>query len=274
MDIRRTLGIHRRGSSDPAYRVSPGGAITRGSHTPDGPGVLTISRINKTVQAKAWGDGAEWLLDHLPRLLGADDEPEALAPKHDAVTRLIQGASGVRLGATDRVWEALVPAMLEQKVPGAEAWRAWRYLLNHFGTDLNETKIPPAQREWLDIPSWEWHKSGAEPVRIRTIRTAAHADIETKPEHLTVIPGIGPWTEAEVRIRALGDPDAVPVGDYHIAGHVGIALTGQKVDDAGMLELLEPYAGQRYRVIRLIELVAPKPVRRGSRMPVRDYRSF
>lgn len=55
---------------------------------------------------------------------------------------------------------------------------------------------------------------------------------------------------------------------------MGFALTGQKTDDAGMLELLEPYAGQRYRIIRLIELVAPKPARRGSRMPVRDYRNF
>ncbi len=236
--------------------------------------MLTISRTNKTVLGQAWGDGAEWLLDRLPRLLGADDEPEALTAKHDAVTALIRGATGVRLGATDRVWEALVPAVLEQKVPGAEAWRAWRYLINLVGTDLNGAKVPPPQREWLDIPSWEWHKSGAEPVRMHTIRTATQADVETKPEHVTSIRGIGPWTEAEVRARALGDPDAVPVGDYHIAGHVGLALAGHKVDDAGMLELLEPYAGQRYRIIRLIELVAPKPTRRGSRMPVRDYRNF
>ncbi|MUM19660.1 3-methyladenine DNA glycosylase [Mycobacterium sp. CBMA271] len=274
MDIRRTLGIHRRGSGDPTYRISPGGSITRASHTPDGPGVLTISREDKTVVGRAYGDGAEWLLDRLPRLLGADDEPEALIPKHDAVTALIRGATGVRLGATDRVWESLVPAVLEQKVPGAEAWRAWRYLIDRFGVDLNDAKAPPPQREWLDIPSWEWHKSGIEPVRMHTLRAAAHADVETKPQHLQAIRGIGPWTEAEVRARALGDPDAVPVGDYHIAGQVGLALAGRKTNDAEMLELLEPYAGQRYRVIRLIELVAPKPTRRGSRMPVRDYRSF
>ncbi len=236
--------------------------------------MLTISREDKTVVGRACGDGAEWLLDRLPRLLGADDEPEALTPKHDVITRLVRGAKGVRLGASDRVWEALVPAVLEQKVPGAEAWRAWRYLINHVGTDLVRAKVPPPQREWLDIPSWEWHRSGAEPVRMRTIRTAATVDVETKPGHLTSIHGIGPWTEAEIRARALGDTDAVPVGDYHIAGQVGLALTGHKTDDAGMLELLEPYAGQRYRVIRLIELAAPKPERRGSRMPVRDYRNF
>lgn len=204
MDIRRTLGIHRRGSGDPAYRVSPGGSIIRGSYTPDGPGVLAISRADKTVVGRAYGDGAEWLLDRLPRLLGADDEPEALTPKHDTVARLVHGGTGVRLGATDRVWEALVPAVLEQKVPGAEAWRAWRYLINNVGIDLGGAKTPPPQRQWLDIPSWEWHKSGAEPVRMRTIRAAATIDVETKPEHLTAVHGIGPWTEAEIRIRALG----------------------------------------------------------------------
>lgn len=131
-------------------------------------------------------------------------------PKHDTVARLVHGATGVRLGATDRVWEALVPAVLEQKVPGAEAWRAWRYLINNVGIDLGGAKTPPPQRQWLDIPSWEWHKSGAEPVRMRTIRAAATIDVETKPEHLTAVHGIGPWTEAEIRVRALGDPDASP----------------------------------------------------------------
>lgn len=194
-------------------------------------------------------------------------------PKHDTVARLVHGGTGVRLGATDRVWEALVPAVLEQKVPGAEAWRAWRYLINNVGIDLGGAKTPPPQRQWLDIPSWEWHKSGAEPVRMRTIRAAATIDVETKPEHLTAVHGIGPWTEAEIQIRALGDPMPCRRRLSHPA-QVGFALTGQKTDDAGMLELLEPYAGQRYRIIRLIELVAPKPARRGSRMPVRDYRNF
>ena len=60
------------------------------------------------------------------------------------------------------------------------------------------------------------------------------------------------WTAAETRIRALGDPDAVSVGDYHLAHEVGFALTGERVDDDGMLELLAPWAGQRQRVIRLI----------------------
>ena len=74
--------------------------------------------------------------------------------------------------------------------------------------------------------------------------------------------GIGPWTVAEVASRALGDADAVSVGDFHLAHLVGWALTGSRTDDAGMLRLLEPWAGHRQRVIRLLELTqttrAPK----------------
>ena len=88
------------------------------------------------------------------------------------------------------------------------------------------------------------------------------------------MPGIGPWTSAEIRQRAAGDPDAVSVGDYHLPRAVGWTLAGRITDDAGMLELLAPYAGHRYRVTRLIELSGGHPPRRGPRMPVRDYRAF
>jgi 3-methyladenine DNA glycosylase/8-oxoguanine DNA glycosylase len=105
-------------------------------------------------------------------------------------------------------------------------------------------------------------------------RVAGRLEADAAQARLRSLPGIGVWTAAEVRQRALGDPDAVSVGDYHIPGLVGWALTGRKVDDAGMLKLLEPYAGHRYRVTRLLELSGNHPPRRGPRMPVRDYRSF
>jgi 3-methyladenine DNA glycosylase/8-oxoguanine DNA glycosylase len=74
--------------------------------------------------------------------------------------------------------------------------------------------------------------------------------------------------------RASGDPDAVSVGDYNLPKAVGWALAGRIVDDAGMLGLLAPYAGHRYRVTRLVELSGIRPPRRGPRLPVRDYRGF
>ena len=83
------------------------------------------------------------------------------------------------------------------------------------------------------------------------------------------LPGVGVWTAAEVAQRAFGDADALSVGDYHIPKMIGWTLIGRAVDDAGMLELLEPMRPHRHRVVRLLEVsgLAREP-RRGPRLPV------
>ena len=145
-------------------------------------------------------------------------------------------------------------------------------------------RVCPAPRIWCRIPSWEWHRAGVEGVRARTIIGAAEVagrleEIVAMPSaaadrRLRSLPGIGVWTSAEVRQRACGDADAVSVGDYHLPSAVGWTLAGRVVDDAGMLELLAPYAGHRHRAARLVELGGTRPPRRGPRMSVRDYRAF
>jgi 3-methyladenine DNA glycosylase/8-oxoguanine DNA glycosylase len=288
LDVRLTLSPHRRGSGDPATARTPDGALWRASMTPVGPGTLRLLQRPDAVEAHAWGPGAEWLLDGVPDLLGAADDPASFTPAHDAVRAAAAGLGRMRIGRTRRVFEALVPAVLEQKVVGKEAWRAWRYLLRRYGevapgpADWSELlRVPPPPEVWARIPSWEWHRSGIEAVRARTIigaaRVASRLEVDDTAEadrRLRSLPGIGVWTSAEIRQRALGDADAVSVGDYHIPGLVGLALAGEPVDDAGMLELLRPYAGHRYRVTRMLELAGTKPPRRGPRMPVRDYRRF
>jgi 3-methyladenine DNA glycosylase/8-oxoguanine DNA glycosylase len=96
--------------------------------------------------------------------------------------------------------------------------------------------------------------------------TPAQAD-----RRLRAIPGVGVWTAAEVRHTALGDPDAVSFGDYHVAKDIGWALTGAEVDDDGLAKLLEPYAGHRYRVQGLLKLSGASRPRRGPRMPARTH---
>jgi 3-methyladenine DNA glycosylase/8-oxoguanine DNA glycosylase len=284
VDLGLTLGPHRRGRGDPACTTTPDGSVWRASSTPDGPGTLRVLRRGDVVEGQAWGPGASWLLDGLPDLLGAADDPSSFTPAHEILRTAALRFGHFRVGRTRNVFEALVPAVLEQKVVGKEAWRAWRYLVRRFGEVApgpQPLHVPPPPRVWAAIPSWEWHRSGIEAVRARTIIRAARvasrlevSDTAEADRRLRSLPGIGVWTSAEVRQRALGDADAVSVGDYHIPGIVGWALTGRKVDDAGMLELLEPYAGHRYRVTRMLELTGGGPPRRGPRMPVRDYRSF
>jgi 3-methyladenine DNA glycosylase/8-oxoguanine DNA glycosylase len=300
VDVRLTMVVHRRGRRDPTFGVDPAGAIWRTSLTPAGPATLRLAASaagspggrqagTTLVQAAAWGPGARWLLGSVPDLLGARDDPAALRPQHPGLRRLVQRFSGLRISRTGRVLEALVPAVLEQKVVGVEARRAWRLLLAWHGLPAPGPapagmRVFPPPRVWQAIPSWDWHRAGAELVRGQTIAgAAAHAGrleaASTLPAAeadrvLQSLPGIGPWTSAEIRQRAAGDPDAVSVGDYHIPALVGWTLAGVATDDAGMLELLAPYAGQRYRVTRLIELAGSGPPRRGPRMSARDYRGL
>ncbi len=292
VDVRLTLSPHRRGGRDPAYRVDQAGAVWRTSLTPDGPGTLRVTSCgsdNTLVIGQAWGPGAAWLLDTLPVQLGAHDDLSGFTPHHAIVGELALRHPGLRVGRTGRLFEALVPAVLEQKVVGVEAHRAWRILLGKFGTAApgpapQGMRVVPPPRVWARIPSWDWHRAGVEGVRARTIITAA--DVASRLEQaldqdpaeadrrLRSLPGIGPWTSAEIRQRAAGDADAVSVGDYHLPKTVGWTLARQITDDAGMLELLAPYAGHRYRVTRLVELGGSLPPRRGPRMSVRDYRAF
>jgi 3-methyladenine DNA glycosylase/8-oxoguanine DNA glycosylase len=289
LDLRRTLGVHARGRGDPAYRVAADNSIWRTSLTPDGPGTVRVREDGKVIRAEAWGPGASWLLGTVPAALGADDDRAGFDPAHPLLRELSTRFPGVRVGRTGRVFEALVPAVLEQKVVGVEARRAWRYLLLRFGAPAPGPapagmRVPPPAAAWRRIPSWEWHRAGVEGVRARTIIGAAEVagrleEIVTMrgddaDRRLRSLPGIGVWTSAEVRQRACGDADAVSVGDYHLPARVGWVLAGRVVDDAGMLELLAPYPGHRHRAARLIELSGLAPPRRGPRMAVRDYRSF
>ncbi|PZG10593.1 DNA-3-methyladenine glycosylase family protein [Nonomuraea aridisoli] len=287
LDVGLALQPHRRGSGDPTWRLGADGAVWRTCRTPDGPGTLRVSVAGGAVRGQAWGPGAEWALETLPALLGADDDPSGFSLRHDVLAEAARRHPGLRIGRTGRVMEALVPAVLEQKVVGREAWRAWRWLLTRYGEPAPGPapagmRVVPEPAVWRQIPTWHWHRAGAEAVRARTIATAAWhaakleaaATTEELDRLLRALPGIGVWTSAEVRQRVFGDADAVSVGDFHLAKLVGYALTGEKTDDDGMLRLLEPYAGHRHRATVLVWLSGRRPPARGPRMPARDYRAF
>jgi 3-methyladenine DNA glycosylase/8-oxoguanine DNA glycosylase len=293
VDLARTVGVHRRGKGDPSFRVEPSGTVWRTSRPPFGPPTVRRAAARagdgSTVRAWAWGPGAAWLIASLPALLGADDDKTGFQPAHPMLAEMEKRYPHLRIGRSGRVLEALVPAVLEQKVVTAEAKRAWRSLMLKFGEPApgpapTGMRVFPPPRTWARIPSWEWHRAGVEGVRAKTVIGAARVAgrleeivAMTPPEadrRLRSLPGIGPWTSAEIRQRACGDPDAVSVGDLHLPGAVGWALAGQTTDDAGMLQLLAPYAGHRHRAARLVVLSGRRPPRRGPQLAPRDYRSF
>jgi 3-methyladenine DNA glycosylase/8-oxoguanine DNA glycosylase len=130
-------------------------------------------------------------------------------------------------------------------------------------------------------PYWTFHRFGIERRRAEMIIGAARSakrleetvvmDIPAAHQRLGAFPGVGPWTAAKVALVALGDADAVPVGDYNLPHSVGYALEGTpRSSDERMLELLDPYRGHRARVIRLIGVAGISAPRFGPRMALRD----
>jgi 3-methyladenine DNA glycosylase/8-oxoguanine DNA glycosylase len=285
-----TLGPLRRGSGDPAHRVEAG-RFWWACRTPDGDGTLALQvTAGHRVAAQAWGSGAEWLLERVPTLLGADDDWSGLdvsaVPVLDRVRR---ARPGLRLPQTGRVLDVLVPAVLEQKVTGQEAWRSWRQLLWRFGTPapgpLQRLRVPPAPQVLLDIPTWDWHRLGVDLRRQRTIRAAATVAARLEEcaamppaqaaRRLRHVPGIGAWTAAEAVQRALGAADEVSVGDYHLPNVVVHLFTGRaRGTDDEMLDLLAPWAGQRQRVMRLVEAAGIGAPRFGARFAYPEIRAI
>lgn len=290
LDLARAVLPQRHGAGDPTMTTA-GPVIWRASRTPDGPATLALRGApGGVVRAAAWGPGAEWALDQLPALCGAHDEPSGFdAGSHPLIAEAHRRNPDLRIGRTDLVFDALVSAIVEQKVTGLQAFAAWRRIVTWYGERApgptpKPMFVPPTVEGWRHVPSWAWHRAGLEPPQARTIveaarrgdaiaRAAASAfDADDRERVLTSLRGVGPWTSAETRIRAFGDPDAVSVGDYHLAHHVGYALTGSRVDDDGMLELLAPWAGHRQRVIRLIYASGVIEPRRGPRLHPEDHR--
>nr|WP_225840419.1 DNA-3-methyladenine glycosylase 2 family protein [Streptomyces sp. NK08204] len=285
LDLGLVLGPLRRGPADPTFRATPDGSVWRASRTPAGPGTLRVCADDGEVRAQAWGPGADWLLEQLPELLGAADDPDAFVPRHRVVALARHRRPGLRLTRTGLVLESLIPSVLEQKVTADEAYRAWRLLVRRFGEPApgpagageRPMFVMPAPRGWALIPSWEWHRAGVDDKRaatiLRAVRVAARLEeavgmpAAEARARLEVVPGIGPWTSAEVVQRSLGAADAVTVGDLHLPGIVGWVLAGNRdADDTEMLRLLEPYAGQRHRAARLILLSGHGPARRAPKM--------
>jgi 3-methyladenine DNA glycosylase/8-oxoguanine DNA glycosylase len=239
------------------------------------------------VHAEAWGPGAAWVLDSVPGLLGADDDPTGFEPTHPVLAELFRRHGALRLGRSGLVMESLVPAILEQKVTGQEAFAGFRMLVHRYGE--RAPGVGADRRLWVQpepatirtIPSWEWLRMHVDHARSRTLVTAAR--VAEALERTTIVPhdeafrrltslsGIGRWTAAETLQRSHGHPDAVSFGDYHVAKDIGWALTGEPFDDDQLEEFLEPYRPHRGRVQLLVAVAGLQRPRHGARMAPRTH---
>ncbi len=286
-DFRGTLAsLGKAGMRAPIARFVDG-TLYRATSTPDGPATLALARHPEGVHAEAWGPGAEWVLDRAPGWVGALDRPEGFQPDHPLLAELIRRNRGLRLGHTGRVFDSLVNIVLGQKVTvrGANASRKalyWRY--GHPAPGPIELLVPPSPATLKTVAYYHLHPMNIERKRAGILLHAARVanrleetvDMTFPDAHrrLQAVRGIGPWTSNLVVGVALGDPDAVAVGDYHLKNTVSWLLAGEpRGTDERMMELLAPYAGHKRRVVQLLGRSGQKAPRYGARLAVNDIRS-
>jgi 3-methyladenine DNA glycosylase/8-oxoguanine DNA glycosylase len=281
LDLRRSLRGMRLGKHDPTILLSAS-SMLRATRTPEGPATMRVEHRGDHLEVEAWGDGAEVVLAEAPATLGLLDERDGFDPPDPPVRDLHLQADGLRMPRTGQVMEALVPAILSQRVTGFEAKRAYRQLVERWGEPApgpGGLRLLPRPDVLAELPYYDLHVIGVEKKRADTLkRAAAHATrleaagargTGTLRDRLQAIPGVGAWTVAEVTRLVHGDPDAVSVGDLHLKNLVSFALAREpRGTDDRMLELLEPFAGHRGRVCLLIETSGISAPRYGPRQRI------
>ncbi|WP_433532136.1 DNA-3-methyladenine glycosylase family protein [Micromonospora sp. CA-263727] len=273
---------------DPCARIT-GDVFWWAARTPAGPATLALRPVAGDLLAEGYGPGAGWVVERADAIAGLRDDLTGfadLAAGHPVVARLAAEHAGLRMPATGLVFPRVLRAVLEQKVTGKEAYRAYAATVRHFAEPAPgpvRLLLPPEPAQVAAAPYWVFHPFGVEQRRAETLRRAAAsagrlarcAGSAEATRVLRAIPGVGPWTAAEVVRIAYGDPDAVSVGDYHVPNTVAWALAGEpRGDDARMLALLEPFRGHRGRVCRLLEAAGVQAPRYGPRAPVRSFARF
>lgn len=256
--------VARRGSDGTLRRAEPG---------PCGPLLLEATVIGGQLHCSVWGSpdtpgaAVEAALRHLRAWIGQHDRPELLADvvgDHRLLRRLLRELGEIRLGRLPRVFESVGRAVVHQLVQSGEAVRSVAQMVQRYGEASAGGVIAyPTAGRLGATPAWELRRCGVSLRGARALHAAAvdapaleqaAADMAVLDRRLRRLPGIGIWTSAETRL-ALGDPDAVSVGDHHLHTWVSTVLAGlppEESSDDLMLELLAPFAGQRGRVVTLI----------------------
>lgn len=176
--------------------------------------------------------------------------------------------------------ELAIRAVLGQQISVAGARTLATRLVTRYGQPLpggpedGLTAVFPTAETLADADPTEWPMPRSRARALSALATALAtgrltldpgADREETERRLLALPGIGPWTAAYVRMRALGDPDAflpTDLGVRHGLAHLGAAGDPAAATDrakrwrpwrsyaVSLLWTVPPPAGRQHRTTR------------------------
>lgn len=287
IDLRACLSPLAALPRDPTVRLTAG-RFERATLTPEGAAsvVVTWGRPGGSAEVETFGDGAAWLLERAPALLGCEDDVAGFAPGKQPLRDLWRRHGGDRIGRTSTLWHDLAWFVVQQRIDRTDAAAQWGRLVAAGGgaaPGIDGLLLPPAPDDVARLGLDGMHALGIDGGRaahlVRAARVARQLQTFVDRDHrsaaaaLRSVPGIGPWTVSCLLTQTWGSADTVIRGDAGIPSMVAWILAGERsATDERMLSLLAPYVPHRYRVIRLCFLSGVKPPRRAPRGTPHDIR--
>lgn len=255
--------MQRLGRYDPTADLSED-CFSKAFYYRGEPAAVQICRDGDSLEVSAFGSDADALLEETLCGLRQDDCYSSFATEDSGVLRLHQKHPGLRLLRVPWLYETACSAILQQRIRTVDAMRDWRRITQRFGAPapLGLRAFPSAEM-LARVPQFELERMGIDAKRAKTLLRFAKElrFVALRPamgfsqlrQTLLRVPGIGPWTAETVMGYGAGDTDAAIPYDLHLPRVVCYALAGEfDGSDERMMELLEPFRGHRFRIIRLL----------------------
>ncbi len=263
INFSRTFSLQNIGPYDPTASLTAT-RLRKAFFAENGPCVVEMSQAVNGATIVVQGTDNEQVRDILVRGLSRDDGYHSFSPKHPLVGKMHRQLPGLRLFPVPWIFDVACAVVLQQRIRFVDAAKSWRLISNKYGeiTPTGLIAFPPA-RVVASMETWRFEELGVDGKRTKTLILMAR---ELKRHPITAdmapaaarailqrIPGVGPWTIDTILGYGLGDSDALPLGDLYLPHVVAYGLTGAtRGSDEGMVQLLEPFRGQRFRVVRLL----------------------
>ncbi|HTJ29911.1 MAG TPA: hypothetical protein VL346_05400 [Acidobacteriaceae bacterium] len=259
----RTFAMQRLGQHDPTAELI-GDCFRKAFFYRGQPSAVEICRDGDGLAVTAFGPEAEPLLTETLRGFTQPDGYFDFPTEDTGLLRLHHSQPGLRILRVPWIYETICSVILQQRIRTVDAMRDWRRLTYRYGADAPlGLRAFPKPAVLARVPLFSLEQMGIDPRRAKTLLRLAHEmaflrlgselTFAELRDRLQRVPGIGPWTTESVMGYGAGDPDAAIPGDLHLPRVVCYALAGeQNGTDARMMELLEPFRGHRFRIIRLL----------------------